>query len=70
MMVSSIVRGRQSSLSISGPPEFAPADHERLVQQPALFQIPDQGGAGLICLKGLLSQFLRQVAVVIPILVE
>ena len=50
--------------------EFAAPDDERVVEQPALLQIRDQRGAGLVGVLAVLLEILDEVAVLVPRLVE
>src|SRR5205807_367046 len=50
--------------------ELAAPDHQRVVQQAALLQVLDQGGAGPVGVLAVLGQVLLEVAVLVPGLVE
>jgi hypothetical protein len=50
--------------------EFAAPDDERLIEQAALLEILDEGGAGLVDVEAVLLQIGGQVAVLVPRLVE
>ena len=48
MVVASVVVLGQFALRINGSAKFASADHDRVLEQPALLEIFDQGGGGLV----------------------
>ena len=48
MMVAAVIGRRQLALRIVGAAELAAPDDERVVEQPALLQVRDQRGAGLV----------------------
>src|SRR5437879_4489435 len=48
MMVAPIIGGGELALRVVGAPKLAAPDDERIVEQPALFEIGDEGEAGLI----------------------
>ena len=66
MMVAPIVGRGQLPLRIIGPPEFTAPHHQRIIQQPALFEIRYQSEAGLIDVFALPPDAARQAAVMIP----
>ena len=52
------------------PAELAAPDDQRVVEQPALLQVLDQRGAGLVGVLAVLLEVVDQVAVLVPGLVE
>ena len=65
-MVAAVVVLRQRSLAVDGPAELAAPDHQRLVEQTALFQVLDEGGGGLVDVLALAADLRRQAAVLVP----
>jgi hypothetical protein len=66
-------RGRsrrgEFALGIVGAAEFAAPDDQGVLEQPALFEVPDQRGGGLVGLTALGCDAFGEVAVLIPALV-
>ncbi len=60
MMIAAVVVVRQMALAVNGAPEFPAPDHQRVVEQPALFEIGNQSGRGLIGAFALQRQIARQ----------
>ena len=55
MMVAAVVVGRQPALAVDGSAELAAPDDQRVVEQPALLEVPDQcrrGAIGVAALAG------------------
>lgn len=53
MMVPAVIVGGERSLGIDRTAELAAKNHERILQESALFQIGDQGGAGAVDIAAL-----------------
>src|SRR6266513_4140652 len=66
MMVAAIIVLREFALRVVGPAEFAAPDHERVVEQAALFEVGDERVAGLVHVLGLATNAVRQIAVMVP----
>src|SRR5262249_12611012 len=64
MVVIATGKGRQ--LGHGGPAELASPDHQNLVQEPALLQVGEERGDGLVPLVGKLAVVSLNVFVVIP----
>ncbi len=69
MVIAAVVVCRHFALAIIGAAEFAAPDHERLVEQPALFEVGNERRGGTVHVHGLAGHFIRQVAVLVPSLV-
>ena len=52
MVVAAVVVARQLALAVDRPAELAAPDDQRVVEQPALLQVGDQGVAGLVDVAG------------------
>ena len=65
MMVPAVVVAFERPLAIRRSAKFAGKHNQRVFEQPALFQVRDQGGAGLIDIKTLAGQLLGKDGVVI-----
>src|SRR5439155_15041640 len=66
VMVTAVIVLLDFSLTINGATEFAAPDHERVVQEPALLEVFNERGTGLVGVLALLLDALGQVAVLIP----
>src|SRR5437763_4839208 len=66
MMVSSVI----TTLDHRCAPKFSAPDYERVLQHPALFQVLDQRGAGLVRVAAILLEVSDQIAVLVPGFVE
>src|SRR5437763_16558805 len=69
-MVAPVVVLRKRSLAVDGPSELAAPNYQRVVEQPALFQILDQRRGRLVRVAALAADLLGQVAVLVPAPVE
>lgn len=69
MVVAAVGVGRELPLRVGRATQLAAADDERLVEQPALFEVADERREALVGLLGLAAQLLGQVTMVIPVLV-
>ena len=66
MVVAPVIGVGQLALAVDGAPELAAPDHQRIVEQPALLQVLNQRGGGLIHALGLQREVARQVVVLVP----
>src|ERR1017187_318364 len=66
VMVAAVVVGRQLSLAVIGAAKLAPPQNEGIVEHAPLFQILNQGRAGLVGFPALLTDAARQIAVMVP----
>src|SRR5205823_4613557 len=66
VMVAPIVVFGQRALAVDGAPELPAPDHERVVEQAALFEVLDERGGSLIRITALAANLHRQVAVLVP----
>ena len=66
MMVAAVV----AALDHRRAAELAAPDDQRLVEQAALLEVLDQGGAGLVGVVAVLLEVVDQVAVLVPGFVE
>ena len=69
-MVPAVVILSECSLAVHGPAEFAAPNHQRVVQQPALFQVLHQRRAGPVHVLALPANLAGQAAVLVPAAVE
>src|SRR5262245_26140401 len=67
MMVAAEVIFFDFALGICGAPKLAAPDHQRVVEETALFEVLDQRGAGLVGGFGLCLDPIRQAAVMVPV---
>src|ERR1041385_4261135 len=65
-MVAAIVILGKLALGIVRAAEFAAPDHQRVLEQPASFQVRDQRVAGLVHVLALAANALGQAAVMVP----
>ena len=70
MMVAAVVVSRQGSLAVDCPAELTAPNYQRVVEQPALFQVCDQGVAGLVNVATLVGQIAGHVEMLVPATVE
>ena len=56
----------QFSLGINGAAEFASADHDGVLEQSALLEVPYESGRRLVDVLALLADFGREAAVLVP----
>src|SRR5438552_4285524 len=66
MMVPPVVVLRELSLTVNRPAEFAAPHDQRVLQQPALFQVLNQSSGSLVGTFALKGQVARQIVVLIP----
>ena len=66
MMIAAVIVAFQVALAVDRTTEFAGKDHDRVVEQPTLFQVPQQRRGRLVDIEALARQLLRQNRVVIP----
>src|SRR5215469_1742736 len=66
VVIAAVVVFGQRALAVDGTAELAAPNNERVVEQAALLQVPDQGCAGLVHVLALAANLLRQIAVLIP----
>ena len=66
MVIAPVVGGRELTLRIDRTPELAAPDDQCVVQQPALFEVLDQGSGWLIGVTTLALDLSGQVAVLVP----
>ena len=66
VMIASVV----SALHHRGAAKFAAPDEERFIEQSALLEIEDEGGAGLVGVLRVLFHSVGEVAVLVPGLME
>src|SRR4051794_12621608 len=66
MVIAAVVGGCQMTLAINSAPEFPAPDHQRVIEQPALFEIGNESSRGLIGAFALQRQVTRKVVVLIP----
>jgi hypothetical protein len=67
MMIAAKVVRLDVALAVGRAPEFAAPDDQRLIEQPALLEIGNERGAGLVGLLAFRAQTARKAAVMIPI---
>src|SRR5579859_7143291 len=61
VMIATIVLGRQRALAIHCPAKLAAPDHERVVEQAALFQVDEQAGGRLVGVAALAGDLFGEV---------
>ena len=66
MVIPSVVVFGQFPLGINGAAKFASANHDGVLEQAALLEVPDEGGRWLVDVLALLANFGRETAVLIP----
>src|SRR6185369_12618358 len=66
MMVAAIIVSREWTLAIDGSAELAAPDDECVVEQTALFEIPDKRGAWLVGVTALADDLGRQLSMLVP----
>ena len=66
VVVAAVVRGGELALRVDRAAELAAPDDQRVVEQPALLQVLDQRGRGLVGVVALAADLVRQVAVLVP----
>ena len=66
MMITTVIGGRQCSLTIDGATKFTRPDNECVIQHAPLFQIENQGGRRLIGFPRELPDFCGQVEMMVP----
>ena len=59
VMIASVVVLGQFPLRINGATEFASADHDGVLEQPALLEVTNEGGSRLVDILALLADFGR-----------
>ena len=69
MMIATEVVLFDGALAVSGAAEFAAPDDESFVEEPALFEIGDEGGASLIGFQAFLAEAFGETAMMIPVAV-
>ncbi len=70
MMIAPVGFGGEFALGIDGAPEFAAPDDEGGIEETALFEVGDQGGAGLIGVEALIADGGGEVVVLVPSAME
>ena len=68
-MIASVIVFGELALGIASAAKFTAPNHEGVIEHAALFQVLDEGGAGLIGFAGLVSNAGGQIAMMIPALV-
>src|SRR5262245_29247699 len=66
MMIAADAGGVDVALSIDGAAKYAAPDHHRVLQQPALLEVDEQGGARLIDIVTLAFDLLGQIKMLVP----
>ncbi len=70
MMIAAVGFGGEFALGIDGAPEFAAPDDEGGIEEAALFEVGDQGSAGLVGIEALVAEGGGEVVVLIPAAME
>src|SRR5262249_15236345 len=70
VMIAAVVVARQLALAVDRPAELAAPDHQRIVEQAALFQVGDEPVADLIDVAALGGQVASNVEMLVPAPVE
>ena len=68
MVIAAVIIFGELALGIAGATKFAAPNHERIFEHPALFEVLDQGGAGLVGFARLGPDACREIAVLVPAL--
>ena len=66
VMVAAVIRGGELALRVDRPAELAAPDDQRVVEQPALLEVLDECGGGLVGVVALRADLVGQVAVLVP----
>src|SRR3954462_3097654 len=70
MMIAAVVGGRECSLRVNGATKFTAPDYERIVQQPALFEVLNERGGRLVGRRALFGDVNGELVVLVPPHVE
>src|SRR5687768_14814553 len=70
MVIAAETRLRDFALGVGGAAEFAAPNDECVVEEAALFEVLNEGGAGLVGGLGLAFDFGGEIAVVVPIAMD
>ena len=62
MMIATVVLFAEISLAVDGAAEFTTPDDQGFVEEPAIFQVLDEGGVGLIRFLAAGGELARQAA--------
>src|SRR5439155_25305490 len=69
MVVAPVVLLRQAALRVDRPAELAAPDDQRVVEHPALLEVLEEPGAGLVHVLALRRHPAPEVAVMVPLVV-
>ena len=70
MVIAAVIVVRECALAVDRAAELTTPDHQRVVEQPALFQVVDQGVAGLVDVATLVGQIAGDVEMLVPAAME